>query len=81
MQRIFTKKCFLFTVGSVCRVRRFQLGGKRFADDEEVETKVRKWLRQVKKLLCCWFRCTGKVIRQVLSMLVTDTSRNGYFSG
>jgi hypothetical protein len=23
-----------------------QLGGKRFADDEEVETEVRKWLRQ-----------------------------------
>jgi hypothetical protein len=42
MQRIFIKKCFLFTVGSVCRVKRFHLGGKRFADDEEVETEVRK---------------------------------------
>jgi hypothetical protein len=37
------KKYFLFTVGSVCRVKRFtagsrnyHLGGKRFADDEEV---------------------------------------------
>jgi hypothetical protein len=46
MQRIFTKKCFLFTVGIVCRVKRFYLGGKRFADDEEVETEVRKWLRR-----------------------------------
>jgi hypothetical protein len=43
---IFIKKCFLFTVGSVCRVRRFSLGGKRFADDEEVKTEVRKCLRQ-----------------------------------
>jgi hypothetical protein len=25
------------------------LGGKRFADDEEVETKVQKWLRQQSK--------------------------------
>jgi hypothetical protein len=42
MQRMFIKKCFMFTVGSVCRVKRFHLGGKRFADDEEVETEVRK---------------------------------------
>jgi hypothetical protein len=49
MQRIVINKCFLFIVGSVCRLKRFtpcQLGGKRFADDEEVETEVRKWLRQ-----------------------------------
>jgi hypothetical protein len=46
MQRVFIRKYFLFTVGSVCRVMRFHLGGKRFADDEEVETEVRKWLRQ-----------------------------------
>jgi histone-lysine N-methyltransferase SETMAR len=26
-----------------------RLGGKRFADDEEVETEVRKWLRQESK--------------------------------
>jgi hypothetical protein len=43
---IHKKKCFLFTVGSVCRVKRSQLGGRRFADDEEFETEVRKWLRQ-----------------------------------
>jgi hypothetical protein len=36
-------------VGSVCRVKRFSLGGKRFANDEEVETEVRKWLRQQSK--------------------------------
>jgi hypothetical protein len=36
-------------VGRFCCVKRFSLGGKRFADDEEVETKVRKWLRQQSK--------------------------------
>jgi hypothetical protein len=36
MQGIFIKKCFLFTKGSICRVKRFHLGSERFADDEEV---------------------------------------------
>jgi hypothetical protein len=40
MQRIFIKKCFLFMLGSVCHVKRFHLGGKRFTDDEEVGTEV-----------------------------------------
>jgi hypothetical protein len=43
------KKYFLFTVGSVCRVKRFSFDGKRFADDKEVETEVRKWQRQQTK--------------------------------
>jgi hypothetical protein len=42
MQRICIKQCFLFTVGSVCRVKRVHLSDKRFADDAEVETEVRK---------------------------------------
>jgi hypothetical protein len=56
MQRIFITKYFLFTVGSVCRVKRFtsgsrncHLGSKGFTEDEEVETEVRKWLRQQSK--------------------------------
>jgi hypothetical protein len=49
MQRIFIKKCFLFTVGSVCRLKRFSISGKIFADDEDVETEVLKWLRQQSK--------------------------------
>jgi hypothetical protein len=48
-QRIFIKKCFLLMSVSVCRVKRFHLGVKRSADDEEVETEVRKWLRQQSK--------------------------------
>jgi hypothetical protein len=42
MQRIFLKKYFLFTVGSICRVKWFSLGGKPFADDKDVETEVQK---------------------------------------
>jgi hypothetical protein len=49
MQRIFTKKRLLFVLGSVCCVKRFHLGGKRFADDEDVDAEVRKWLRQQSK--------------------------------
>jgi hypothetical protein len=49
MQRIFVKKYFLFMMGSVCRVKRFHLRGKRFAYDEEVEREIRKWLRRKSK--------------------------------
>jgi hypothetical protein len=54
--RIFIKKCFLFNVGSVCRVKRFTAGWQTFRWWREVvETEVRKWLR----LPCCGFRRTG----------------------
>jgi hypothetical protein len=52
MQRIFIKKYFLFTVGSVCRVNRFTTGSIDFLKDEEVETEVQKWLRQQVKDFC-----------------------------
>jgi hypothetical protein len=32
MQRIFIKKCFLFTVGSVCPIMRFTAGSRKVAD-------------------------------------------------
>jgi hypothetical protein len=41
-------------VGSGCHVKRFTTGGRRLADDEEVERPV-----------CCGFRCTGKTMGQV----------------
>jgi hypothetical protein len=34
---------------TVYRIKLFRLGGKYFADDEEVETKLRKWQRQQSK--------------------------------
>jgi hypothetical protein len=50
MKTIFIKKYFLFmVVGSVCHVKLFTADGKRLADDEEVETEVRNWLRQRSK--------------------------------
>jgi hypothetical protein len=65
IQRIFINKYFLFTVGSVRRVKLFHLGGKRLVD-EEVEVEVWKWLRQQsKRLLCCGFRRIGKAMGQV----------------
>jgi hypothetical protein len=54
--KIFINKCLLFIVESACRVKRFtawsrnfHLGGKCFADDEQVETEMRKWLRKQSK--------------------------------
>jgi hypothetical protein len=49
MQRIFSKKYFLFTVGRICPSQLVEKRGKRFADDEEVETEVRKWLTRQSK--------------------------------
>jgi hypothetical protein len=43
-------------------VEKFSQGRLKVADDE---TEVSKWLRQVKRLLCCGFRCTGKAMWQV----------------
>jgi hypothetical protein len=65
MQRIFIKKYFLFTVGSVCRVKRFTTAMQTFrwwrrgwdGDAEVTETTI-------KKLLCCGFRHSCKAMRQ-----------------
>jgi hypothetical protein len=55
-------------VGSISRVKRDEKRGKRFADDEEVETEMRKWLRQQSKdfyaagfdaLVKRWDKCTN----------------------
>jgi hypothetical protein len=37
---------------SICRVKQFNLGGKRFADDEEFETEAQNWLRQQSNDFC-----------------------------
>jgi hypothetical protein len=53
MQRTFTKKCFLFTVGSVCRVKRFTTGSrnslKAVRNPQMMPDQLRKWLRQQPK--------------------------------
>jgi hypothetical protein len=73
MRSLFINTCFLFKVGSVCRVKQFttwsgscHLAGKHVAHAEEVETCVRKWLRQQsKRFPCCGFRRTGKIMGKV----------------
>jgi hypothetical protein len=65
-QRIFIKKCYLFTVGSVWRVKRFTTGWQTFpwwrrgwnGGAEVAETAA-------KRLLCCVFRRTDKAMGQV----------------
>jgi hypothetical protein len=56
MQRIFIKTCFLFTVGSVCRVKRLTTLSrnslKDFRKSQIMPNQVRKWLRQQSKDFC-----------------------------
>jgi hypothetical protein len=52
MQRISIKKCFLFKVGSVFRVKRFTAGSRNSLKDvrkPQMPDQVRKWLRQQSK--------------------------------
>jgi hypothetical protein len=56
MKRTFLKKCFQFTVGSTCRVKRFTTGFRNSLKDvrksqmiPEQVALVRKWLRQESK--------------------------------
>jgi hypothetical protein len=65
-KRIFIKKCFLFTLGSVCRVKRFISGWQTFrwrrrgwnGGAEVAETTV-------KRLLYCGFRRPGGAMGQM----------------
>jgi hypothetical protein len=65
VQRIFIKKCFLFTVGSVYLVKRFKTEWRTFCwwrrdwngGEEVAETTV-------KRFLCCGFRRITQEIRQ-----------------
>jgi hypothetical protein len=72
MQRIFIKKCFMFTVKSVCRIKRFE----KFCQGC---SKSRTWCATRcgsglnKRLLCCAFQRPGK------ATLVEDMSRNDVF--
>jgi hypothetical protein len=83
MEIMFIKKCYLFMVGSVCRVKRFITGSRNYLMDirksQMMSDQVRKWLRAVRRLTCCGFRRTGKAMGQVLSGLVGDMARNKCF--
>jgi hypothetical protein len=45
--------------------------GKRFADDEEVETEMRKWLRRQTKYFCVTGVDAGKTMGQLYQCLFT----------
>jgi hypothetical protein len=70
MQRIFVKKYFLFTVGSVCRVKRFTTGSRNSLKNVQnlrmMSGEVRKMAEKtVKRLLCCGIPHTEKATGQV----------------
>jgi hypothetical protein len=61
VQRIFVKKCFPFMSGSVCRLKRFHLGGKRFADAKRLKQRRGRGGDNSQKT----FRRTGEAMGQV----------------
>jgi hypothetical protein len=66
--------------GGNCRVKLFTTGWKRFAEDEEVETEVRKWLRQQPKdFFAASFHALVKRWDKCISMLAEDMSRYKYY--
>jgi hypothetical protein len=73
------KEIFSFTVGSVCRVKRFTADGQRFANDEEVKTGVRKWLRQQSKDFYAAHFDEQVERWDLYRILVEDMSRNKCF--
>jgi hypothetical protein len=74
------KDMFPLYGGSVCRVKRSQLGGRHFAYDEEVETEVRKWLRQDSKTSMLRVSTHLYSDGTSVSMLVDGMSRNKIIS-
>jgi hypothetical protein len=52
MQRIFIKKCFLFTVGGVCRISGLRNSLRDVRKPQMMADQVRKWLRQQAKDFC-----------------------------
>jgi hypothetical protein len=68
--RMFINKCFQFTVGSVCRVKRFTTGpeiiSRTFENPKCCPTRRGSgWDNSQERLLCCRFRRPRKVMRQV----------------
>jgi hypothetical protein len=58
MQRTFIKKCFLFTVGSVCRVKRFTTGSINSLKEFESRRHVRQGA-EVAETTCKNFYAVG----------------------
>jgi hypothetical protein len=68
--KIFIKKTFVFTVGSVCSVKRFAVGSRNSLKDVRKSQMMPEVAETtVKRLLCCGFRRTGKAMGQVYQCL------------
>jgi hypothetical protein len=65
MQRIFTEKCFLFVVRSVCRVKRFATGWQTFCCWRVWRGGVQVAETTVRRFLCWGFGRTFKMMGQV----------------
>jgi hypothetical protein len=77
------KRCFLFTVGSVCRLMRFTTGSRNSVKDvrksQMMPDQARKWLRRQPVDFCATdFDAPVKRLASV-SILVEDMSRNNFF--
>jgi hypothetical protein len=78
MQRIFIKKCILFTVGSVCRVKRFTTAWQTFlwwrwgwnGGAEVAETAVKTLLscvfRPICKAMVQVYQCRWRIYREII---------------
>jgi hypothetical protein len=69
MQRIIIKKCFLFTVTIVCRLKRFTTESRNSLNFIRKSQKMKRccgsgWDNS-QKIICCGFRRTDKATRQV----------------
>jgi hypothetical protein len=65
VQRISIKKCFLFTVGNVCRLKRFITGWQMLCWWRSWNGGAGVAGTTIKRRLCCGFRRTGKAMGQV----------------
>jgi hypothetical protein len=86
MQRIFITKCFLFTVGSVCHLKRFTTGWQTFrwwrrgwnGGAKVAETTVKRLLslgsRRTGKAMGQVYQCWWKICREVNVFLSSNTT-------
>jgi hypothetical protein len=77
MQKMFIKKCFLITIGSICRIKRFTAGSKNVANGSLMTKRLKRrcgsgWDNSEKT---CMLRVSGTSV----SMLVEDMSRSKCF--
>jgi hypothetical protein len=83
MQRILIQKCFLFRVGSVCRLKYFTTGSRNSLRDvrksQMMPDQVPKWLRQQSKDFYAAGFDSLQSDGTSVSVLVEDMSRNKYF--